>query len=87
VSLPEIGSFGNCSAGSFRGPSLKTADLNVSKRFSVTEGSSLLLRAEFINLTNTPQFGAPNATLGSAFGFISSSNPGRQIQLAVKYSF
>jgi hypothetical protein len=81
------GNFGNCGAGSFRGPSLKTADLNVSKRFPVTEGSSLLLRAEFINLTNTPQFGAPNATAGSAFGFISSSNPGRQIQLAVKYSF
>ncbi|HWF04815.1 MAG TPA: TonB-dependent receptor [Candidatus Angelobacter sp.] len=87
VSLPATGNFGNCAAGSFRGPTLKTADLNVSKRFLVTEGSSLLLRAEFINLTNTPQFGAPNATLGSAFGFISSSNPGRQIQLAVKYSF
>jgi outer membrane receptor protein involved in Fe transport len=88
------GNFGNCAAGSFRGPSLKTADLNVSKRFSVTEGSSLLLRAEFINLTNTPQFGAPNATFGppiapgiGTFGFISSSNPGRQIQLAVKYNF
>jgi outer membrane receptor protein involved in Fe transport len=81
------GNFGNCAAGSFRGPTLKTADLNVSKRFLVTEGSSLLLRAEFINLTNTPQFGAPNATAGSAFGFISSSNPGRQIQLAVKYNF
>jgi hypothetical protein len=87
VSTPAPGTFGNCSAGSFRGPGLKTADLNVSKRFSVTEGSSLLLRAEFINLTNTPIFGAPNATAGSTFGFISSSNPGRQIQLAVKYSF
>ena len=87
VSLPAPGTFGNCAAGSFRGPGLKTADLNVSKRFSVTEGSSLLLRAEFINLTNTPIFGAPSATIGSTFGFVSSSNPGRQIQLAVKYNF
>jgi hypothetical protein len=87
VSTPALGTFGNCSAGSFRGPGLKTADLNISKRFSVTEGSSLLLRAEFINLTNTPIFGAPSATIGSTFGFVSASNPGRQIQLAVKYSF
>jgi hypothetical protein len=87
VSLPAAGTFGNCSAGSFRGPTLKTMDLNVSKRFSVTEGSSLMLRAEFINLTNTPIFGAPSATIGSTFGFVSSSNPGRQIQLAVKFNF
>ncbi|HZS28690.1 MAG TPA: TonB-dependent receptor [Candidatus Angelobacter sp.] len=87
VSLPASGSFGTCGEGSFRGPSLKTVDLNVSKHFAVTENSALLLRAEFINLTNTPIFGAPNATLGPTFGFISSANPGRQIQLAVKYNF
>lgn len=94
VSTPATGTFGNCAAGSFRGPTLKTMDLNVSKRFYVTEGSALLLRAEFINLTNTPIFGAPNATASTTandptttFGFISSSNPGRQIQLAVKYTF
>jgi hypothetical protein len=87
VSLPATGTFGNCGAGSFRGPTLKTVDLNVSKRFAVTEGSAVLLRAEFINLTNTPIFGAPNATFGSTFGIITSSNPGRQIQLAVKYTF
>jgi hypothetical protein len=87
VTLPTPGTFGTCGAGSFRGPGLKTADLNVSKRFPVTEGSSLLLRAEFINVTNTPIFGAPNATVGTTFGFVSSSNPGRQIQLAVKYTF
>ncbi|HEY2498399.1 MAG TPA: carboxypeptidase regulatory-like domain-containing protein [Candidatus Angelobacter sp.] len=87
VTLPAPGTFGTCGAGSFRGPGLKTADLNVSKRFPVTEGSSLMLRAEFINVTNTPIFGAPNATVGTTFGFVSSSNPGRQIQLAVKYTF
>jgi outer membrane receptor protein involved in Fe transport len=87
VTTPGAGTFGNCGAGSFRGPDLKTVDLNISKRFAITEGSGLLLRAEFINLTNTPIFGAPNATVGSTFGFVSSSNPGRQIQLAVKYNF
>lgn len=87
VAKPAQGTFGNCAAGSFRGPSLKTMDLNLSKQFRVTEGSNFLLRAEFINLTNTPIFGAPNATQGTTFGFISSSNPGRQIQLAAKFNF
>ncbi|HKW76748.1 MAG TPA: TonB-dependent receptor [Terriglobales bacterium] len=87
VALPAQGTFGNCAAGSFRGPGLKTMDLNLSKQFRVTEASNFLLRAEFINLTNTPIFGAPNATAGSTFGFISSSNPGRQIQLAAKFNF
>ena len=87
VTTPGAGTFGNCAAGSFRGPGLKTMDLNVSKRFAITEGSGILLRAEFINLTNTPMFGAPNAGAGSTFGFVSSSNPGRQVQLAVKYNF
>jgi hypothetical protein len=87
VAKPAQGTFGNCAEGSFRGPSLKTMDLNLSKQFRVTEGSNFLLRAEFINLTNTPIFGAPNATQGTTFGFISSSNPGRQIQLAAKFNF
>jgi hypothetical protein len=105
VSLPADGSFGNCAEGSFRGPGLKTADLNLTKQFPITEGTNLQFRAEFINLTNTPIFGAPSASCSPAcngvvttgptggqggagtFGFISSSNPGRQIQLAVKFNF
>lgn len=105
VSLPAPGTFGNCGAGSFRGPGLKTVDLNLSKEFVLTERANLLFRAEFINLTNTPIFGAPNANCGpicngvvttgpagggsgaGTFGFVSSTNPGRQVQFALKVSF
>lgn len=81
------GSFGDCGEGSFRGPGLNTIDLNLAKQFLVTERTNLEFMAQFINLFNTPIFGAPNATIGPTFGFISSSNPGRQIQFGLRFSF
>jgi len=87
VSTPLVGTFGNCGEGSFRGPGLDTIDLNIAKQFVVTERTNLQFMAQFINLFNTPIFGAPNATLGPTFGFISSSNPGRQIQFGLRFSF
>jgi hypothetical protein len=58
------GTFGNCQVGAFRGPSLKTADLNVIKAFSVSEGVNLQFMTQFINLTNTPIFSAPQSNCG-----------------------
>jgi len=87
VSLPAAGSFGTCSEGSFRGPSLKTVDFGITKAFTITEQLRVQFMSQFINLTNTPIFGAPNAGFGSTFGVISSSNPGRQIQFALKVTF
>jgi hypothetical protein len=43
--------------------------------------------AQFINLTNTPILGAPNAVRGTTFGVITSSNPGRQVQFGLKLNF
>ena len=81
------GTFGTCAIGSFRGPGLATADLNLSKRFALGERTSLQAMAQFINVTNTPILGRPNFFQGSTFGVISSSNPGRQIQFGVKLLF
>jgi hypothetical protein len=58
------GSYGNCETGALRGPSLKTADLNVTKQFPVTEKVNLALAAQFINLTNTPIFSVPASWWG-----------------------
>jgi hypothetical protein len=58
------GTYGNCQTGALRGPSLKTADLNVTKRFPVTEGMNLAFSAQFINLTNTPIFSVPASWWG-----------------------
>ncbi len=64
VSVPAAGTFGNCKVGAFRGPGIKTADLNVIKAFPIREKVNLQFMAQFINLTNTPIFGAPNSSCG-----------------------
>jgi len=46
------------------------------------------MRAEAFNATNTPPFGAPNTTVGSAaFGTITTAGDPRVIQLALKFIF
>jgi hypothetical protein len=58
------GQYGNCSTGSLRGPSLKTANLNLTKRFPITERVNAAFAAQFINLTNTPIFSVPASWWG-----------------------
>lgn len=94
--------FGNSSVGLVRGPGQHNLDLAMARLFPVTESSSFQFRAEFFNLTNTPQFGNPNTSLGygdptlpnptasSGFGQINGEQGGphpRIIQFAVKYQF
>jgi hypothetical protein len=79
--------FGTCAAGAFRGPGLATSDLSIVKTFSISERTNFQFMTQFINLTNTPIFGAPNTSQGSTFGLITSSNPGRQVQFGFKLNF
>ncbi len=58
------GQFGNCSSGSLRGPGLKTANLNVTKKFPIGERVNAAFAAQFINLTNTPIFSVPASWWG-----------------------
>ncbi len=111
ASAPATGTFGNCQNGIWRGPNLKTADLNLTKKFPITESVDLALEAQFINLTNTPIFSLPAAWPGpfsdcdscngirtsgpsgggggtvGTFGMEDGSNPGREIELALKLNF
>jgi hypothetical protein len=79
--------FGSCGVGTVRGPGLNTVDLSFSKQFHVTEHQYLEIRAEFINFSNTPILNAPNRSIGSTLGVVSSSQGPRNIQLAAKYNF
>ncbi len=94
--------FGNSGVGLVRGPGQHNLDLAVERVFPVKETSSFRFRAEFFNLTNTPQFGNPNTSLGygdptllnpaasAGFGKITGEQGGphpRIIQFAVKYIF
>jgi len=80
---------------SIRFPNVRTlraplVDFSVFKMFPITERVRMQFRAESFNLTNTPWFGAPNTTLGSAnFGVVSPSqaNDPRNVQLALRLMF
>jgi hypothetical protein len=93
--------FGNSGVGIVRGPGQHNLDFAAERIFPVTERKSFLFRAESFNLTNTPQFGNPNTSLGygnpllpavasPGFGQITSEQGGphpRLIQFALKYLF
>lgn len=92
--------FGDSGVGMVRGPGQHNIDMAVERVFPVTEASSFRFRAEFFNLTNTPQFANPGnsldftpgpngpVNLNPSFGMITSTaaNP-RIIQFAMKYIF
>ncbi len=79
--------FGNCGVGIIRGPGLHTADLSVSKLFSITEHQNLEFKAQAINFTNTPILNAPSTGLGPDLGLVNGSQGAREIQFGLKYNF
>jgi len=53
----RIGTIGNLGRNTERAPALKNWDVNIVKRFRITEGVLLQFRTEFYNIFNTPQYG------------------------------
>lgn len=83
---PESG-FGSCGVGTVRGPGLNSADVVVSKLFTIAEGQYLELRGEFLNASNTPILNAPTRSIGSVLGVVNTSQNPRNVQVAIKYNF
>ena len=86
---PAAGTFGNCAPqlGSLRSPHYTDVDLSLHKNFQLTERFNLPFRTDFINAFNHVQLNAPNMSLGSTMGQITSAQPPRNIQLALKLYF
>ena len=64
---------------------------NISKIFPIGERFKLQFRAEFFNISNTPQFGVPNtsyssSTFGQMTNFAQINDP-REIQFALRLNF
>jgi hypothetical protein len=57
--------FGNAGFNILRGPELVNLDFGVFRRFDVSERVNIQFRAEAFNLTNTPHFSNPSATISS----------------------
>jgi hypothetical protein len=83
---PALGTFGNCAPqlGSLRSPRYTDVDLSLHKNFQLTERFRLQFRTDFINAFNHVQFNAPSMSLGSSMGQITTAQPPRNIQLALK---
>ena len=70
-------------------------DFSAFKNIPVGEGKLLQFRAEFFNLTNTPQFNRPNFRLGNprtgritvAGAEVSLQRTQRLVQLGMKFIF
>ena len=90
---PAPYTFGNVSrtSGNLRTDGTDTVDAAIFKNTPLLKDGFLNVqfRAEFFNLFNTPVFGGPNTTVGSAgFGTVASqyNNP-RLIQFGMKFAF
>lgn len=83
--------FGNAAAYMVTDDGRTVFDLSLAKRFKIVEAQTLEFRAEFFNILNHTNFGAPGSggyvMNTPTFGQITSNTPARQIQFALRYSF
>ncbi len=89
-SLPAPGELGNTGRNQFIGPRQFQTNVSLSKKFRFTERYSFDLRVDALNVTNTPTFGFPTATLTSgAFGAIQDNviSLARRLQFSGKFNF
>ena len=85
-----LGTYGNISKNSFRGPSSLQFDAQISRIFPIHERLTTTFRLEAFNVPNHPDFNTPSANLAttSSFGQISStSNNARVFQGSIKINF
>lgn len=76
---------GNLGANTFRRGAIRNVNAAITKSWRVGPVEKLTLRAESINLLNTPQFAEPNAVLGTpGFGTITNTlNDGRAFRFGL----
>jgi carboxypeptidase family protein len=84
--IPDAGTFGDCSPqlSGLRSPHYADVDMSLHKDFPLTERFRLQFRTDFVNAFNHVQYNAPNTNYGSTIGQITSAQPPRNIQLALK---
>jgi hypothetical protein len=88
-SNPAPLTFGNCPLqGPQIGPGYVDTDIGVLKNIHITEGKYFQFRGDFLNAFNNVQLAAPSTSFpSSTFGLITSSQPARNIQFALKFYY
>jgi hypothetical protein len=94
-SLPARGTHGDLGRSSMRGPGVASWDFGIFKNFDVGEQVGAQFRAEFFNILNRANFAHPSASIFTSSGSVRGNagkitrtvTTGRQIQLAVRFTF
>ncbi|MDZ4798969.1 MAG: TonB-dependent receptor [Bryobacteraceae bacterium] len=82
------GTFGNAGRNIMRAEFRENFDIGAIKNFSLVEKHRLQFRAEFFNLFNHANLGAPNGNVANLnFGKILTAGSPRVVQVALKYMF
>jgi hypothetical protein len=86
---PPVDELGNAARVPVTGPDFVNSDFSAIKEFQLPREMGLNFRAEFFNLFNHPQFGAPVSDINApGFGSVNSTvNNPRLVQLAMKLTF
>lgn len=82
------GQFGDVGRNTMDGPAFQQWDFSALKNIPIHENMSLQFRAEIFNIFNNVNFELPNNDINSpGFGQIEAAQPGRIVQLALKFTF
>jgi hypothetical protein len=85
---PRPFTYGNSGRFILRQAGTKLVDFGLFKNFHLDDRQVIQFRAEFFSFFNTPQFGAPGATVETpTFGRVTTAGGNRIIQLGLKYDF
>jgi trimeric autotransporter adhesin len=80
--------YGTASRFSIPGPGVESVNLSASKNFPLGETWGLLLRATASNALNTVQYSDVDTQVGSStFGYVSGTQPMRQLTFLAKFTF
>ena len=75
-------------ANAFYGPGSWNLDVALQKSVAIFERGRLTFRGEAFNALNHAQYNNPNTNIsGSSFGQITSANPAREVQVAIRLDF
>ena len=88
---PQVGgvyTLGNSGRNILRTDGINNLDAGLMKMFDIKERIHMQFRWEVFNVTNSPQYSAPNVTVGTTLGTITSTaNSPRQMQLSLRLAF
>ncbi|HEX3684071.1 MAG TPA: carboxypeptidase regulatory-like domain-containing protein [Bryobacteraceae bacterium] len=80
--------YGSFPRNGLRGPDFTNLDMAISKHFRFREKMDVELRMDAFNVFNHTEFSNPDTTItDSTFGQISTTYPGRILQLALHFAF